>query len=49
MITTGSVRGKWVVLQLGQRRESPASATRVGDPQSEQNLCLRCQFSSATR
>ena len=34
---------------VGQRRERPASATRVPAPQTEQNLWRRCQLSRATR
>src|SRR5499425_1255292 len=46
MITTGSVRGKCVALQSGQRRTQPAEATLVREPHWAQKRCRACQSSS---
>ena len=37
IMTTGSVRGKWIALQTGQSRLQPATATSVGAPQSSRS------------
>ncbi len=47
MMVTGSVRGKCSVLQAGQVRFQPASATSERWPQAEQKRCRRRHSNTA--